>query len=74
MLKVEELMTAEERRQCAAHTYILSQCGQTHWKVCEDGNCYGCYFKKNAIVDLRTTEEKGETIITIGLWARTRLW
>eukprot|EP00972_Heterocapsa_arctica_P060999 8995765-Heterocapsa_arctica.AAC.1 len=71
MVKVEELMTAEERRQCAAHTHILSQCGQTHWKVCEDRNCYGCYFKKNAFVDLRTTEDKGETIMAIGEWART---
>eukprot|EP00972_Heterocapsa_arctica_P018947 2797902-Heterocapsa_arctica.AAC.2 len=70
MLKVEELMTIE-RNQCAAQHYVLSQCGQTQWKVCEDERCYGCDFKLHAIVDLRTTEEKGETIITIGQWART---
>jgi hypothetical protein len=74
MVKVEELMTVEERMHCVDHITILSQCGQTHWKICENRECYGCYFKKNAIVDLRTDDNKGETALTIGEWAGTLPW
>jgi hypothetical protein len=74
MIKVEDLTTAEERRQCVQHTTILSECGQVHWKVCANGSCYGCYFKRNAIVDFNTNDIKGETVIAMGEWARTTLW
>ena len=74
MVRIEDLMTVEESGQCLEHTTILSQCGQTSWKVCANGDCYGCYFKKHAIVDLKTTEDKGETIKAIGEWAGTWLW
>eukprot|EP00972_Heterocapsa_arctica_P111701 16427606-Heterocapsa_arctica.AAC.1 len=74
MVRIEELMTMEESARCVEHTTILSQCGQTTWKVCESGDCYGCYFKKHAITDLKTSENKCETIIAIGEWASTTLW
>eukprot|EP00972_Heterocapsa_arctica_P057241 8446797-Heterocapsa_arctica.AAC.1 len=63
MIKVEDLMTAEERRLCDQRDTVLSKCGQVNWKVCTHADCYGCYFKRNAIVDFTTNDIKGETII-----------
>eukprot|EP00972_Heterocapsa_arctica_P044168 6519916-Heterocapsa_arctica.AAC.1 len=68
MIKVEDLKTAKERSLCVQQETILSKCGQVNWKVFSYADCYGCYFKKNAIVDFTTNDIKGETIIAIGQW------
>eukprot|EP00972_Heterocapsa_arctica_P015669 2307437-Heterocapsa_arctica.AAC.1 len=65
MIMVEELMSAEEKRYCQPYRFVRSQCGQTHWTVCRHADCYGCYFKTNAVVDLMTNDIKGETIVAI---------
>eukprot|EP00972_Heterocapsa_arctica_P074070 10934803-Heterocapsa_arctica.AAC.1 len=70
MIKVEDLMTTEERRVCVQHRLVRSYCGQVHWKVCSHTDCYGCYFKKYAVADLMTNNIKGETAIAIGEWSR----
>eukprot|EP00972_Heterocapsa_arctica_P081251 11973714-Heterocapsa_arctica.AAC.1 len=70
MIKVEDLMTTEERRVCTENRLVRSYCGQVHWKVCPHANCYGCYFKTQAVADLMTNDIKGETIIAIGGWSQ----
>eukprot|EP00972_Heterocapsa_arctica_P039673 5846733-Heterocapsa_arctica.AAC.1 len=66
MIKVEDLMTTEERRVCVGHRFVRSYCGQVHWIICSHANCYGCYFNTHAVADLMTNDIKGETIIAIG--------
>eukprot|EP00972_Heterocapsa_arctica_P100744 14853193-Heterocapsa_arctica.AAC.1 len=70
MIKVEDLMTTEERRVCREHRLVRSYCGQVHWRVCPHANCYGCYFKTHAVADLMTNDIKGETMIAIGEWSQ----
>eukprot|EP00972_Heterocapsa_arctica_P106449 15680901-Heterocapsa_arctica.AAC.1 len=70
MIKVEDLMTREEGRDCRAHRFVRSQCGQVYWSVCCHANCYGCYFKTNAVADLMTSDIKGETEVAIGCWSQ----
>eukprot|EP00972_Heterocapsa_arctica_P085130 12543724-Heterocapsa_arctica.AAC.1 len=61
MIKVEELMTAEETRYCQPYQRVRSTSGQTNWTFCSHADCYGCYFKQNAVVELMTDDIKGET-------------
>eukprot|EP00972_Heterocapsa_arctica_P036050 5305723-Heterocapsa_arctica.AAC.1 len=68
MIKVEELMNAEETRYCQPYRGVRSTCGQTNWTACCHADCYGCYFKNNSVADLMTDDIKGETIVHIGIW------
>eukprot|EP00972_Heterocapsa_arctica_P092700 13670714-Heterocapsa_arctica.AAC.1 len=34
MIKVEELMNAEETRDCQPYNKVKSACGQTNWIIC----------------------------------------
>eukprot|EP00972_Heterocapsa_arctica_P091984 13565785-Heterocapsa_arctica.AAC.1 len=61
MIKVEELMNTEERRDCMARRFVRSYCGQVYWSICCHANCYGCHFKTHAVADLMTNDIKGET-------------
>eukprot|EP00972_Heterocapsa_arctica_P070334 10390331-Heterocapsa_arctica.AAC.1 len=74
MIKVEELMTTEQKRDCRAHRFVRSQSGQTYWTICCHANCYGCYYKKHAVVDLTTNDIKGETVVAIGGWSQSSFW
>ena len=74
MLNVEGLMTMEERRKCIGENRRRSICKQVIWWTCVDKECYGCYFKTNAIVDMGTTEFKWDTIIAIGIWKQKNIW
>ncbi len=74
MMNVEELMSMEERRRCTAENRRRSICKQVIWWTCVDKECYGCYFKTNAIVDMGTTEFKWDTIIAIGIWKQKKIW
>jgi hypothetical protein len=74
MLNVEELMTIEERRRCMGENRRRSICKQVIWWTCKDKGCYGCYFKTKAIVDMGTSDVKGETIKAIGQWKHKKIW
>eukprot|EP00972_Heterocapsa_arctica_P088066 12984392-Heterocapsa_arctica.AAC.1 len=74
MIKVEELMNAEETRNCQPYKKVKSTCGQTNWTICRHADCYGCSFKKNAVVDLMTDDIKEETIVAIGEWRKRLFW
>eukprot|EP00972_Heterocapsa_arctica_P005515 814916-Heterocapsa_arctica.AAC.1 len=67
-------MITEERRDCRAHRYVRSHCGQIYWSICCHANCYVCYFKTLAVVDLTTNDIKGETVVAIGQWRRSHIW
>jgi hypothetical protein len=79
MLDMTELMTIEERSSCMNRNRRnmhprMSICKQVSWRICEDKDCYGCYFKMNAIVDMGTNNTKGETVKAIGAWACKKVW
>ena len=79
MLDMTELMTIEERSSCMNRNRRnmhprMSICKQVSWRICEDKDCYGCYFKMNAIVDMGTNNTKGETVKAIGAWACEKVW
>ena len=84
MLNMEELMTIEERSRCMNRNRkdmrgqvsprTTSTCKQVSWRICEDKDCYGCYFRMNAIVDMSTNNIKGETVKAIGTWACKKVW
>ena len=79
MLNVEELMTLEEKNRCCGQKLgmglgKMSICGQVNWNICEDRECYGCYFKTNAIADMCTNNIKGDTTMAIGEWACKKEW
>eukprot|EP00972_Heterocapsa_arctica_P086023 12676852-Heterocapsa_arctica.AAC.1 len=67
-IKVEELMNAEETRDCQLYKKVKSICGQTNWIICRHADCYGCYFKQNAVVNFMTDDTKEEAIVAIGVW------
>eukprot|EP00972_Heterocapsa_arctica_P039548 5824882-Heterocapsa_arctica.AAC.1 len=67
-IKVEELMSAEGTRNCQPYKKVKSTCGQTNWTICRHADCYGCYVKKNAVVDFMIDDIKEETIVAIGGW------
>eukprot|EP00972_Heterocapsa_arctica_P022489 3307426-Heterocapsa_arctica.AAC.1 len=66
-IKVEELLSTEETRNRQPYKRVKSRCGQTNWTICRHPDCYGCYFKKNAVVDF-------ETIKAIGGWRNSSFW
>eukprot|EP00972_Heterocapsa_arctica_P080879 11920435-Heterocapsa_arctica.AAC.1 len=81
MIKVEELMTIEERREICQESrrvedyrLVRSRCGQVCWSICRHANCYGCYFKTHAVADLMTNDIKGETVEAIGYWSQSLFW
>eukprot|EP00972_Heterocapsa_arctica_P052033 7656154-Heterocapsa_arctica.AAC.1 len=67
-------MTLEEELLCRPNSYVTSQCGQTRWNICNQANCYGCYFKTHAVADLMTNDFKEETIVAIGSWRQKPHW
>eukprot|EP00972_Heterocapsa_arctica_P100664 14842389-Heterocapsa_arctica.AAC.2 len=74
MIKVEELMSTEEKRDCQPYRRVRSACGQINWCICRHADSYGCYFKMNAVADLMTDDIKGETIVAMGDWRHISLW
>eukprot|EP00972_Heterocapsa_arctica_P093467 13786104-Heterocapsa_arctica.AAC.1 len=73
-VKVEEILSAEETRNCQPYKKVKSRRGQTNWTICRHADCYGCYSKKNAVVDFRTDDNKEETTKAIGGWTWSTFW
>eukprot|EP00972_Heterocapsa_arctica_P064421 9507111-Heterocapsa_arctica.AAC.1 len=48
-IKVEELQSVKEFVKCMPFKKVKSSCGQTNWTICKQADCYGCYFKLNAV-------------------------
>eukprot|EP00972_Heterocapsa_arctica_P026545 3909106-Heterocapsa_arctica.AAC.1 len=65
-IKVEELQSVKEFVKCMPFKNVKSRCGQTNWTICKQADCYGCYFKLNALVDFETDDIKEEATIAIG--------
>eukprot|EP00972_Heterocapsa_arctica_P068965 10191415-Heterocapsa_arctica.AAC.1 len=53
---------------------VKSRCGQTNWTICRHADCYGRYFKKNAVVDFMTDDLKEEITKAIGGWKQSNFW
>eukprot|EP00972_Heterocapsa_arctica_P031070 4571214-Heterocapsa_arctica.AAC.1 len=73
-IKVEELLSTEETRNCQPYKRVKSRCGQTNWTICRHADCCGCYFKKNAVVEFMTDDNKEEAIMAIGGWKHSNCW
>eukprot|EP00972_Heterocapsa_arctica_P102179 15056536-Heterocapsa_arctica.AAC.1 len=65
-IKVEELQSVKEFAKCMPFKRVKSRCGQTNWIICKQADCYGCYFKLNAVVAFETDDIKEEATIAIG--------
>eukprot|EP00972_Heterocapsa_arctica_P060971 8992647-Heterocapsa_arctica.AAC.1 len=65
-INVEELQSVIELVKCMPFKKVKSRCGQTNWTICKQADCYGCYFKMNAVVDFETDDIKEEATIAIG--------
>ncbi len=61
MIFVEEVMAGDNKGRCMPTQSTRSQDGQVQWMLCNSKDCYGCYFKENAVANMKTTTDRGET-------------
>eukprot|EP00972_Heterocapsa_arctica_P050681 7450986-Heterocapsa_arctica.AAC.1 len=73
-IKVEELQSVKEFVKCMPFKKVKNRCGQTNWTICKQANCYGCYFKMNAVVDFETDDVEEEATVAIGHWKQRSYW
>eukprot|EP00972_Heterocapsa_arctica_P052301 7694332-Heterocapsa_arctica.AAC.1 len=73
-IKVEELQNVKEFVKCKPFENVKSRCRQTNWTICKQADCYGCYFKMNAVVDFEANDIKEEATIAIGGWKQRSYW
>eukprot|EP00972_Heterocapsa_arctica_P072409 10694787-Heterocapsa_arctica.AAC.1 len=73
-IKVEELQSVKELVKCMPYKKVQSRRGQTSWTICKQADCFGCYFKLNAVVDFETDDIKEEPTISIGGWKQSSFW
>jgi hypothetical protein len=74
MVLVEEVHTRDSRILHIPHMAIPCADGLTRWRLCGQQDCYGCYFKANAVTRMDSSTEKGQTEKIIGDWTKRAHW